>query len=364
MFFVKFSEPFLLALLVSLITTLVVRKLALRWNIIDIPYAERKVHTSPTPLLGGIALWLSFVLVTSYYIFVRETPLFGNGYIHIEHIIGIFLGGLFLVIGGALDDKWNLSWHKQVVWPLLAIASIVVSGIGVNFINNPFGGILRLDTVQWNISLSENRVFSITLWADVFAVVWLLGMMYTTKLLDGLSGLVSGLSVIASFLLFFVSLSRNLQQNDTALLAIIFAGAALGFLVWNWHPAKIFLGEGGSLLCGFVLGVLAIIAGGKISTALLVMGIPILDMAWVIARRAFVEKKFPLSNSDRKHLHHRLIDAGLGHRQAVVFLYLLAATFGSSIFFIQGKQKVIALLALLGVMVALASLLVLRYNKK
>jgi UDP-GlcNAc:undecaprenyl-phosphate GlcNAc-1-phosphate transferase len=193
--------------------------------------------------------------------------------------------------------------------------------------------------------------YKITLFADLFTFIWLMGMMYTTKFLDGLDGLVSGVTTIGAVMIFFVSLMADVAQPGTAMLAIIFAGACLGFLVWNFNPAKIFLGEGGSLFTGFILGVLSIIAGGKIATTLLIMGLPILDAAIVILRRLFSRPK-SLVLADQKHLHFRLLDAGLSQRQAVLSLYFVTLAFGSSTLILKSEEKLFALatLAFLGLL--------------
>lgn len=363
---IKFLGPFLLSVCFSFLTALIVRRVALRFRVLDSPsgeHKERKIHTAPTPLLGGISLFVAFVVVVSLIMFFGVSSPLGTGYVQRGYIIGIFLAGLVLMAGGILDDVYRISAKKQIVFPLLAAFIVIASGIGVRSITNPLGGFLRLDTVEWNLFSWHGTPYVLTLFADLFTVLWLLFMMYTTKLLDGLDGLVAGISFIGAVLLFFVSLRPDLLQYDTALLALIFAGACLGFLVWNFHPARIFLGEGGSMFCGFMLGVLAIIAGGKITTALLVMGIPMLDLLWVVLRRAFFEKRSPFTTSDKKHLHFRLLDAGLSHRQAVLLLYVLAGSFGSLIFFIQGKQKLFALASLFGVMCILAFILVYKYNR-
>lgn len=151
-------------------------------------------------------------------------------------------------------------------------------------------------------------------------------------------------------------------QPETALLALIFAGAGAGFLIFNFHPAKIFLGEGGSVLVGFILGVLAIISGAKVATALLIMGIPILDVVWVLIRRLFFEKKSPVLG-DKKHLHFRLLDVGMSHKQAVLFLYLATATFGIVSLLLTGKAKVWSLVILAGVMLILGVIVVILYKR-
>ena len=167
-------------------------------------------------------------------------------------------------------------------------------------------------------------------------------MIYTTKILDGLDGLVSGIIAIGAFIIFLFTISEQYYQGDIAIASIILFGACLGFLILNWHPAKIFLGEGGSVFLGFSLGVLAIISGGKIAIALLIMGIPILDVLWSIIRRLIAGKN-PFKAGDRKHLHFRLLDLGLSQKKAVLIYYVIAGIFGLSALFLQSLGKILAL---------------------
>jgi predicted adenine nucleotide alpha hydrolase (AANH) superfamily ATPase len=173
--------------------------------------------------------------------------------------------------------------------------------------------------------------------------------MYTTKLLDGVDGLVSGVSGIGALIIFFFTLTTRYYQPDIAFASIALVGAIAGFLIFNWNPAKIFLGEGGSLLLGYILGVLAIISGGKIAIALLVMGIPVLDVAWTILRRV-LKGQNPFRFADRKHLHHRLLDLGLGQKKTVLIFYAFSLIFGLSGLFLQSRGKFLALLLLLFIM--------------
>ncbi len=279
-----------------------------------------------------------------------------------KHLIGILLGGLILVVGGMLDDKYRLKPWQQFIWPALSAIVVIGSGIGINYITNPLGNALQLDQFKIKILEFGGAPYYFVILADIFTFIWILGMVYTTKFLDGLDGLVSGISVITSFVIFFLSIKPEVTQLPTAMIAIIFAGAVAGFLLWNFNPAKIFLGEGGSTLCGFMLGTLAIISGGKIATALLCMGVPILDALWVIIRRVF-EHHSPFFG-DKKHLHFRLLNIGFSHWQAVVFLWFLSAGFGATALFVQGKQKIIALVILGVFMLVLASLAVLVYRYK
>jgi len=261
------------------------------------------------------------------------------------------------MIGGALDDKYNLKPSRQMIFSVLAAFAVIASGIGIREITNPFGGVI--DLAQWEKVLFwwQGVGYRLTLPADIFTFVWLLGMTYTTKFLDGLDGLVSGITVIGAMMIVLLTTMTKWFQPEVGLVAIIAAGAFLGFLIWNWHPAKIFLGTGGSTFAGFLLGSLAIISGGKIATTLLVLGVPILDTAWVILRRLFWDKKSP-TQADRKHLHFRLLDVGFSHRGAVLFLYIVAALFGITTIFLQSREKLIALGSMAISMILLAIFLI------
>lgn len=360
----QYILPFFLAFVCSVVFTIIIRKLALRFKIVDRPdqYPERKIQKKPVPLLGGLAIFLSVFLVTIVYTLFTDRVL--GGYMLPKYLIGILIGGLLLMIGGFLDDKFNIKPAKQIIWPILACLVVIASGIGITYITNPLGGVLYLDTIKLKIFTLNNLPYYLIIFADLFAFCWLMGMMYTTKFLDGLDGLVAGITTIGAFVLFFLSLNKEVAQPETALLAIILGGAVLGFLIFNWHPARIFLGEGGSLFAGFMLGVLAIISGAKIATALLIMGIPILDVVWVIIRRLFFEKKSPFRTADKKHFHFRLLDIGLSHRQAVLSLYVISILFGSVALFLGSQQKLIALIILLSVMIILGMVVVILYRKK
>jgi len=334
---------FLATLVFSFIITFLIRKLALRLSIVDVPgSSDRKIHQTPIPLLGGLAIFISFFCALGALVYFYPSNIFGD-FIALSKLFWIFLGGVFLVIGGYLDDKYNLKPRYQIIWALLAAAAISLSDIGISHVRNPFGGVIRFDLFKFGF---------LTLPQDLFTFFWLLIMMYTTKLLDGLDGLVSGIVGIGSLIIFFVALRPFVHQFDTAYLAIGLAGVFLGFLIWNFHPAKIFLGESGSLLAGYFLGILAIISGSKVAAALLIMGVPILDLIWIILRRVFFEKK-SFAEGDSKHLHFRLLGAGFSHRGAVLFLYAITAAFGLTTLFFQTQQKAVILVLVVLVMIGL-----------
>lgn len=344
--------PFILALGMSLILTPLVKKLAVKWRLVDEQDEPRKQHPSgAVPLLGGWAVICSFLLVGSL---AWAAGWLTDARIGNLQILAVFIGAVIIAIGGLLDDKYRLKAWQQFVWPTAAALVAVGLGVKVGYVTNPF----LSGTGPYGRSLFY---FGPAL-GMVFSFLWLLGMMYTVKFLDGLDGLVTGIGAIGSVILFTVSLFWDVPLSGTSVMALILTGSLLGFLPFNWHPAKIFLGES-SLFIGFMLGVLSIISGAKLATALLIIGIPILDVIWVILRRIFREKKSPFM-ADRKHLHFRLLDMGLSHRQVVVLLYFLTALFGTSSIFLQSQQKVLALAILIVVMLAIVVIILKRYREK
>ncbi len=347
----QFLILFFAAFLVSIILMPLVKKFAFKVGAVDVPNSPRKIHKLPIPLMGGIAAYLSFVIITVCYILIAN-PNFTI--IPLKFYIATFVGGFVLMLGGYFDDKYNLAPKYQIIFPILASLIAVFAGIGVGIkaITNPLG--------QLPIDLSF-AVFGIP-FSAIFIFIFILGMTYTTKILDGLDGLASGISFIAGLTLFFLSIANVNNQPITASLAIIFCGAVLGFLIFNFNPASIFLGEGGSEWLGFMLAILAVILGGKIATAVLVMGIPILDVAWAILRRLWNRQS--LVGADRLHLHFRLLDIGFSQRQTALVLYALAALFGFGALFLQSLGKFVSLIILILVMVALALLTVVVYKRK
>jgi len=333
--------PLFSSFALALIFTWWVKNLALKLSIVDEPNLPRKIHDHPIPLWGGLAIFLT--LIPLMIVFWRSGWLAGDR-ISDANFFALVLASFLILLGGLADDKFNLKPGWQFIWPLAAVVVVMLSGIRVDYVTNPSGGVLWLK--DWHPILPL-----------LVAFVWLLGMTYTTKLLDGMDGLVGGIGAIGSVIIFIVSLSWNEPYSAVSVLALLLVGTCLGFLFFNFHPASIFLGESGSLLIGFWLGMLAIIAGSKIATGLLIMGIPILDVVWVIVRRLFFEKK-SLAQADRKHLHHRLLALGWTQTRVAVFLYLLTLLFGSVALWQRTVGKIITFIILVAVMVSLGIVLV------
>ncbi|HEV8601295.1 MAG TPA: MraY family glycosyltransferase [Patescibacteria group bacterium] len=347
-YYLSFSAAFV----ISFILTFLVARLAMRRNIIDVPDDERHFHRQPTPTLGGLAVYLSFAAVTISVGILGGYLLHGN--IPMRVLIGILCGGGILMIGGYLDDRYHLPALYSVIFPVLAALTMVTSGIKAVSIHNPFTGQIIL--------LDQMYVLGLPIASGIVVLIWILAMTYTTKLLDGMDGLVTGLAAIGGIVLFGLSLSNEVMQPQTALLAITFTGALLGFLILNFYPAKIFLGEGGSTFAGFMLAILAIVSGGKIATAILVMGVPVIDAVWVVMQR-LLNRESPFKG-DRKHLHFKLTEIGFSEPQAVMFLYALSGIFGATALFLQSLGKLVALLILILVTIAVIVSVFIAYRIK
>ncbi len=325
---------FLITFILSLVFTFFTLKLAKKLNIVDKPEGDRKLHGREVPLLGGLAIFMSFWLVVGYLSFF--TDIFQK-HIQPRELVGVFIGSAILMVLGFFDDEKNLSPKKRLLITCLAVGITVLGGVDLQKITNPFGGIINLEIFGLDF-FNHGQIFIL---ADLIVFFWLMGMMYTTKILDGLDGLTTGIVFIGSLMIASLSHTTKFFQPETMTLALVLAGACLGFLFFNFYPAKIFLGEGGSLLLGFLLGVLAVIAGGKIATALLVMAVPILDLVRVIFMR--IVHKQSIYKGDRRHLHFQLVDAGLGHCQSVILFYIISFAFGFTTLFLQSWQKLLVL---------------------
>lgn len=321
-YFNSFIFPFLL----SLVLTPLVIYVARRFRIMDFPMEWRKTHAKPTPLFGGLAIFLSFFIIL--FLFINNGSI-GEKALPKNILLGVFVGSIIIMIGGFLDDRYKLAPKHQIIFPTIATFIAIVSGTHISFITNPSGGVVNIVPVL----------------GFIITFAWLMGMMYTTKFLDGLDGLVSGVTIIASFIIFIVSLFWDIKNSGTSHMSLMLAGAALGFLIYNFYPAKIFLGEGGSIFLGYMIGVLSIISGSKIATSILIMGLPIIDTLYVIIRR-IRQGKSP-AVGDREHFHYTLLDSGISQRKAVSIIYCTTLLFGLSSLFLNTKGKIIAICVLI-----------------
>ncbi|MCC7543168.1 undecaprenyl/decaprenyl-phosphate alpha-N-acetylglucosaminyl 1-phosphate transferase [bacterium] len=307
----------------------VLSRLAIKYGAVDDPKeASRKVHTRVTPRIGGVALFGTFFLLAP--LLVRPLPV---------SFLGLFIACALVFGIGLYDDFRRVNpWTKLLVQIVAAITAVVGFGIRVDVISNPFGQQLMLNEL-FGPSLAASAIIPI-----VISIIWLVGMTNTINFLDGLDGLATGVSGVAALILFFVALLPRINQPDTAMMAILLLGVCLGFLIYNFHPASIFLGDSGAYFLGMLLGLLSIISGAKLATALLVLGVPVLDAVWAVVRRLATGRS-PFS-ADRGHIHHLLLDVGFTQTQAVLLIYALALIFGLVALIGDGRAKVIALTCL------------------
>jgi UDP-GlcNAc:undecaprenyl-phosphate GlcNAc-1-phosphate transferase len=325
-FIIVFAVSFLLALGLTPLSVTLGRHL----GAIDRP-GGRRTHAGDVPRLGGIALFGGFVGGASL-VFVLWQPTNPDD---MRRVMAVILGTSFVFLFGLWDDRRELG-----VWPQLvaqaAAAFIAMAGtVFIERFTNPLTNQLVVipDTLPF---LGWGFVVAISLF-------WVMGMMNTVNWLDGLDGLATGVGFIAATL--FAIHSFRLGQPEIALFPTALAGACLGFLPFNFHPARVFMGTAGAMVLGYALATLSILAPARIATALLVMGVPIIDVAWLIVSR-WRRGESP-THPGRDHLHHRLLALGLGQRQIVCLYYLLCLLFGGLALMAPSRLfKLIALLTL------------------
>lgn len=301
----------------------------------------RHIHSGRIPRLGGVVIFLVFWLLV----------LLSDKIILDKNLIGVFIASAFLLTIGIIDDIKEISWGWQFLSQVGAALAVIAAGVGIPHLTNPFGGLVDLNQINISILTLGGINYNLTFPADLFTFIWIILIINTVNWLDGLDGLASGVSVIGSFALFFLSLTPVVNQPQIAVLSIILAGAIAGFLFYNFNPAKIFLGTSGSMFLGFMLAVLSIISGGKVATALLILGFPILDALWVIIQRWRADVS--VFHPDKRHFHHKLLEIGLSQRKIVLLIYFITAVFGVVGVVGQSKGKLIALAILLVLMVGL-----------
>src|SRR5713101_6943499 len=287
--------------------------------------AARRVHIKAVPRLGGVAIFIAFFIASR--LFYSSGPSL-NPHVHELTIYWLLIAaGALMVIVHAYDDVMGLKPLPKLIAQTVAVLIILApwgtefNGILIFTFNNPFG-----TEVQPTLFLftHDTLISLIAIPAVLFTWFWIVGMMNTVNLIDGLDGLATGVVAIAA--LFITIISFVLGQYSIAILSAIFTGATLGFLPHNWNPAKIFMGDSGSMFLGLGLAVLSIMGGAKIALAIIVLGVPILDVAVVMINR-IRRGQSPL-HYDKTHLHYRLMATGLNARQICLVFYGLTFLFG------------------------------------
>lgn len=305
-----FVLTFAIALFVAIFATPLSMRLGRRWGAIDYP-GGRRVHKTPVPRIGGIAIYAAFWVAVFLAVFLT-----GNWE---REILGLFLGSTIIMVVGVIDDIFSLRPMVKLIWQIIAAALLLFFGFSMNQISLPVTGD-TLDFVAMGLG-----------WLGlILAVFWVVGLVNTVNISDGLDGLAAGICFEAALLLCWSALRIN--QVAEAHLTLALAGAALGFLIFNFHPARVFMGDSGSMFLGYIIGGISIMGLLKTATILglvfplLVLGMPLTDMTFAIIRRKL--RGHSIAAADRGHLHHRLLDAGLSQRQAVLLLYIMSGCFG------------------------------------
>lgn len=327
--------PLIVSVTISFIATYLTIKLAWKYNFLDDPKTHKHasvVHTKPTPRAGGLAIFISVLITALLYL-----PLD-------KHLKGILAGASILIVMGLIDDallarKKNFNPYLRLVIQFIAASVPIIAGIGIAYIKIPFGNILDLSHPQINFFLlGEHR--SIWLLSDIFALLWIVTLMnFLNWGAKGVEGQLSGVVTIAACTIAALSLrfSADITEWPVTVLAIITAGAFLGFLPWHTFPQRIMPGFGGSNLGGYLLAILSILTTAKVGTLALVLGVPLIDSSYTIIRR-LLAKKSPVWG-DRGHLHHKLLDAGLS-KKMVAFLYWgITALLGFIALNLNGQSK-------------------------
>jgi len=300
---VTFLLTFLIALILTILLTPMVRSFAPEIGALDKP-SQRKVHHTVIPRTGGIAIYFGFLVAVLFGLLIGQAS---GTIINPKPILGILFGGSIVLIIGLLDDIYRLRPLFKLTAQLIGAAIAIYFGVEINFVSNPFNGLMPLGLVAIPLTL-----------------LWLVGMTNSVNLIDGLDGLASGVTAISAGTLFFVALRTH--QLGAALIMIALAGAAIGFLRYNFNPASVFLGDSGSYFLGFTLAAASIIGVFKTTLVvalivpILILGVPIFDTTFAILRR-IRDKKSPFA-ADDKHIHHLLLRAGLNQREAVMSIYI------------------------------------------
>lgn len=301
---------FVIAAGVALLVTPGVIFLAKKTGAMDAPDA-RKVHKRPVPRIGGLGIYLAFL--ASMFVVLNYVPIDPEVSFELE---GLMVGGTLIVALGLVDDYTNLPAKVKLVGQIVAAAVFVIGfDVRIDFITDPFGDYLFLE------------------WLAIPATLfWIVGLTNTVNLIDGLDGLAAGVATIASVTIFLVALQQGIMF--VAVFTAAIAGAALGFLYYNFNPARIFMGDSGSMFLGYMLAGISVIGAVKSAATIalivpiLALGLPILDTTFAIVRR--YRGGVPIFKPDKGHLHHRLLDLGFTQRQAVLLMYVISALLGLS----------------------------------
>lgn len=338
----------LIALVVTTALTPLVRRLALRLGAIDYP-GGRRINTEPTPRLGGVAIYAGFMAAALAAVALTRSGDLLRAILGVSlrvpiplqadrAILGILAGGTFLLAVGIYDDIRGMHPGVKFAAMVLAAAILIPFGLGTQFVTNPFTG----------------RTVPAGPWGTLLTVAWVLVVVNIINIIDGVDGLAAGIVAIAGTTLCLTAFHK--ADTPAILLAAALVGTAMGFLRHNFNPARIFMGDSGSMFLGYVLGGVSVMGLYKsytlisLSVPMLALGVPIVDTAFAVIRR--FRGRRPIYLPDREHLHHRLLDRGLTQRQTVFLLYMVSAALGLGALALAGVNRTASIVTL-GVIAAI-----------
>lgn len=331
--------PFVTAFASTALITYLLIGVIKKMGLIDDPKIHKHpgiIHSKPIPRGGGIPLFLGALVSAILFIPMTKTT------------IAIFFAAFLALAIGVIDDKLNaksrdVSPYLRFLVNILTAVIVVGSGISINYITNPFGGILHLDAITFPMFF-----FTLHL-SDIVSVLWLIWIMNMVNWSKGVDGQMPGIVAISAIVIGILSLRLTGDSGDLldAKLSFIIAGCAAGFLLLNFYPAKIFPGYGATSLY-LLLGVASILSGAKLATAILVMGVPTMDALFTIGRRIF-NRRSPFLH-DNRHLHHILLKLGYNQRQIALFYWSISALLGIIALSLESKSKLFAIVMLIAIM--------------
>jgi UDP-GlcNAc:undecaprenyl-phosphate GlcNAc-1-phosphate transferase len=306
--------------------------LARRLNLVT--DTRKRIHPAHThhgiiPRAGGLPIYIALLLSTLIFLPLNKI------------MTGILIGCFLMVTIGLVDDYTDTSPYLRFFFNLVISAIVIAFGLGIPYVSNPFGGIIKLS--EWKISFNFFGQHSLLILADLIAIIWLT---WTTNIINwskGVDGQLPGFVGITAIFLGLLSqrfTAHDISAQTVMLFSFIVAGSFLGFLPFNFYPQKIMPGYGGGALAGFLLGILSILSFGKFGTAFLILAIPIIDSIYTILRR--LRKGQSPFRADWGHFHHRLLEIGWGKRRIAVFYWLVSLILGVASMFLKGWEKVVA----------------------
>lgn len=307
----RYFEGIIIAYLLVILTVPFVIRFAYRIGAVDKP-CERKVHCVPVPRIGGLAIYLGYIISVFLYFPTSQIK------------TGIIAASTVIVILGILDDLYNISPKQKLAGQIFAAILLTMYGVKIGFLTNPFGGTIFLGYL-----------------AVPLTVFWIVGVTNAVNLIDGLDGLAAGTSAISAVVLALVAFSQGL--SSIGLLALLLAASSSAFLLYNFNPAKIFMGDTGSMLLGMNLAVISVMGVTKniavlsIFVPIIILGVPLFDTLFAIIRR--FQNNQPIFKADKEHLHHCLLNKGLSHKKTVLLIYFINIILGISAILLSNLTK-------------------------